>query len=179
MDNPYQSPEESCTPGWGSPMDPRFRPRGLVGHIRVLAILMIVQGALDLAMGCMLGVMAVAIGPLMSHAEMQQQPNVGPMPEQMFWLVTVIYGGMAVVMLIVAVLHIVAGVQNCRFRGRILGIIAVSSGALSNFTCYCLPTAVALGVYGLIVYLNGPVAEAFRMGEAGCSSSEIYTTFQG
>lgn len=31
---------------------------------------------------------------------------------------------------------------------------------------------------GLIVYLNGPVSEAFRMGEAGCSSNDILNTFQ-
>ncbi len=134
MDNPYQSPQEPSTPfGSGLPTDMNHRPRGLVGHVRALAILMVVQGALDLVMACFLGVMAVVIGPLMSQAEAPRAG--GPPPEQMSWLVIIIYGGMAAAMLVVALLHIVAGVQNWRFRGRVLGIVALASGAFSLLTC--------------------------------------------
>ena len=179
MDNPYQSPEESCTPGWGSPTDPHRRPRGLVGHVRVVAILMLVQGGLEAFTAVMLAVMAVAIPSAMLQQEVRApQPNQPP-EELIFWIMTVTYGVMATASLVVAILHITAGVRNCRFRGKVLGIVALAGGALASLlTCYCIPTAIALGIYGLIVYLNRSVSEAFRMGEAGCSSSEIFNTFQ-
>jgi hypothetical protein len=180
MDNPYQSPQEPSTPFAGNPpMDGNHRPRGLVNHVRVVAILMLVQGALEVFAAFVFGVMAVAIRPMMLHQEMQMPPPNQPPPEQFFWIMTVTYGVMATAALIVAVLHITAGVRNYRFRGRVLGIVALAGGAATTLlTCYCIPTAFALAVYGLIVYLNRSVVEAFRMGEAGCSSSEIFTTFQ-
>ncbi len=46
------------------------------------------------------------------------------------------------------------------------------------FTCYCAPTAIALGVYGLITYLNYEVAQAFVMGEAGRTREEILAAFR-
>ena len=77
-----------------------------------------------------------------------------------------------------AVLHVVAGLRNWRFRGRILGIVALAAGMVTVLTCYCLPTAMALGIYGLIVYLNGEVSDAFRMAEAGQSADQIFATFR-
>jgi hypothetical protein len=179
MENPYQSPQEPSTPfGSGSPMDANRRPRGLVNHVRAIAILMIVQGGLEAFAAIVFGFFAVAIGPLMSHQEMQQPPGAAP-PEQFVWIMTGTYGVMATAALLVAILHITAGVRNCRFRGKVLGIVALSAGAAGTLlTCYCIPTGFALAIYGLIVYLNRSVSEAFRMGESGCSSSEIFNTFQ-
>lgn len=177
MENPYQSPQEPNTPFGPSAQTPfQPQPRGLVNHVRVLAILLIVQGALDLGVASVLGVMAVAI-PRMMTAENFRQTD-GPSPEQMSWIMAGIYGGLAVTLLAVAVLHIVAGFRNWKFRGRVLGFIALASGLLTVFTCYCLPLAVGLGIYGLIVYLNGPVSEAFRMGETGCPPNDILNSFQ-
>jgi hypothetical protein len=172
MENPYQSPEEPSVAGWG----PNQRPQGLVGHIRVLAILMIVQGSFEVLMALLYGTMAVVMGSVMSQPGMQQQQG-GPPPEQFFWITLVMYGAFAIAALIAAILHIVAGIKNYRFRGRVLGIVALAGGALTLFTCWCLPTAIGLGVYGLIVYLNGPVTEAFRMGEDGCSPDKILSAF--
>lgn len=174
MENPYQSPVESSTPFSGQPsMDP-FRRPGLVHHVRVVAILMIVQGTLELLAGIGCGVMAVVMPKMMAQKGMPHSEAALP-PEQFFW---VLYGGVAAVALLAAALHIVAGIQNLRFRGRTLGIVALAGGMLAVFTCYCFPTAVALGVYGLIVYLNAEAAEAFRMGDSGCSSSDIITAFR-
>jgi hypothetical protein len=106
-------------------------------------------------------------------------PENGPPTEVFFWTMTVTYGVMAAAAVIVAVLHITAGVRNYRFRGRVLGIVALVGGAAGTLlTCYCIPTGFALGIYGLIVYLNRSVSEAFRMGESGRASSDIFTTFQ-
>jgi hypothetical protein len=184
MDNPYQSPQEPTTPfGWQPPVKVNRRPRGLVNHVRAIAILMLVQGGLEAFAALLFGFFAVAIGPLlnhqqMTHQEMQPQPNVLP-PEQFVWIMTATYVVMAAASLVVAVLHITAGVRNCRFRGKVLGIVALTGGAAATLLSpYCIPTAFALAIYGLIVYLNRSVSEAFRMGEAGCPSSEILSTFQ-
>ncbi len=179
MDNPYQSPEEPSTPfGASWPVDGSRRPRGLVNHVRAVAILMLIQGVLELCLSLVLGAVAAVIMPLASRGGMPQQQPGGPPPEQLFWFTICLYGGMAVVVLLAGVLHIAAGIRNLRFRGRTLGIVALGGGLLTICGCWCLPTALGLGVYGLIVYLNRSVSEAFRMGEAGCSSSEILNTFQ-
>ena len=65
------------------------------------------------------------------------------------------------------------------FPGKDLGDRGVSVRHADVLTCYCLPTAVALAVYGLIVYLNPEVSEAFRMGEAGSEPAEIVAAFPG
>ncbi len=173
MENPYQSPSAPLGPS--DPMDPFQRRPGLVRHVRVVAILMIVQGALELLAALGLGAMAVLI--LVMSRQVQNQGGVPNGPE--LWIATLIYGGMAAVALVSGVLHLAAGLRNYRFRGRTLGIVALACGILTVVTCCCLPTAVALGVYGLIVYLNPEASEAFRMGEAGHGPAEIVTTFLG
>jgi len=178
MENPYQSPEEPCTPPGGlPPMEPDRRPPGLVGHVRVVAILMLVQGALEVFAAFGLGVMAIVM-PRMMEADFQHAANAPQLPPNFFWIFTVEFGVMAAAALIAAMLHIAAGLRNYRFRGRVLGIVALAGGLLTFFTCYCLPTAICLSIYGLIVYLNRSVSDAFCMGESGCSSSEILTTFR-
>jgi hypothetical protein len=108
---------------------------------------------------------------------MQKQPGMTNQPA--IWIMPVVYGGMAAVALVSSVLHVTAGLRNYCFRGRTLGIVALACGMLTVLTCYCFPTAAALGVYGLIVYLNPEVSEAFRMGEAGRDSAEIVAAFRG
>jgi hypothetical protein len=167
MENPYQSPEE---PGGAS----AGRSVGLVHHVRAVAILMLVQGTLELLFGVTMGILATTLPQ--AFMEIPQEPN-SPPPEQVGKAVGVIYGGMAVAALIAAVLHIAAGVQNLRLRGRVLGFVALIGGLVSGFTCWCFPTAAALGVYGLIVYFNGAVSQAFRMADSGRTASEILADF--
>jgi hypothetical protein len=173
MENPYQSPE--TLPGSSNSLDPSQRQPGLVHHVRTVAILMIVQGSLELLAAAGLVVMAVLI-----PATLGQMPHQAEMPNQpAIWIMPVVYGGLAAAALLASVLHLVAGFRNYRFRGRTLGIVALACGMLTIATCYCLPTAAALGVYGLIVYLNQEAAEAFRMGQSGREPSEILATFLG
>ncbi len=176
MENPYQSPTAPLGPP--NPVDPFHRRRGLVRHVRVVAILMIVQGALELLAAVGLGAMAVYMPIVIRQMQqLQKQPVMANQPA--IWIVPLVYGGIAAVALAAGVLHLVAGVRNYRFRGRTLGIVALACGMLTILTCYCLPTAVALAVYGLIVYLNREVSEAFRMGEAGSEPAEIVATLLG
>jgi hypothetical protein len=44
-------------------------------------------------------------------------------------------------------------------------------------TAYCAPTAIALAIYGLIVYVNEPVIAAFQMGSRGKTPAEINAAF--
>ena len=86
---------------------------------------------------------------------------------------------MAAAALAASLLHLMAGFHNYRFRGRTLGIVALAGGMLTVATCYCLPTAVVLCVYGLIVYLNREASEAFYLGEEGRTPQEIFAAFPG
>lgn len=170
MENPYQSPVESELSG-PAPITACVRQPGLVRHVRIVATLALIQGVLELLAG--LGLTFLACNMLMLT---QQLADDSPQPDG-FWMVGVFYGGLALVVLTAACLHIMAGWQNRRFRGRTLGIIAMVGGMATLFTCYCLPTAVAVGVYGLIVLLNHEVTEAFCMGEAGHSPQDILAAF--
>ncbi|MBC7964884.1 MAG: hypothetical protein H7Z17_03070 [Fuerstia sp.] len=83
------------------------------------------------------------------------------------------YGGMGLVSFVTGVLGIWAGIRMLSFRGRTFGIVAVSLGLLSLFGCYCLPTAIGLFAYGLIVLLNPSVKRAFEIAEQGYKPNEI------
>jgi hypothetical protein len=177
MENPYQSPQEPSGPfARPAPDGPFRRPFGLVRHVRVVAILMIVQGALELGVAILFGVCAVVMPQMLSQAA-RSTPQAAP-PSEMLLAMTATYGSMAAATFIAALLHIIAGVRNLRFRGKVLGIVAASCGILTASTCYCLPTAVGLAVYALIVYLNEGVAEAFRAGESGFTPTQILDPFR-
>ena len=149
----------------------------MVGHVQVVAILMMVQGALE----ALVGLGLVALGgffPAMMQMEMDQgQAGPQPMPAEMSWMMLIIYGGMGLLVLIAAGLHIFAGIRNYKFRGRVLGLVALGGGMVTVMTCYCAPTAIALGVYVLITYLNPEVVQAFAMGKAERSKEDILAVF--
>ena len=177
MNNPYEPPPTDLPPSETQKemtLPPPQEP-GLVGHVRVIAILMMVQGALEMVMGLFLATFAILFPSLQSIMEEQGQPGVPP--EGAIWFMIGLYGGIGLVHLCAGVLHAYAGYRNYAFKGRTLGIVALSSGVLTIFGCYCLPTAVALSVYGLIVYLNGSVARAFIMGEEGFPGDAVLVTF--
>ena len=142
-------------------------------QIKIVAILMIVQGAMETAMGLFLCVMGPVMFGLMSSAP---APSGGGPPPALFGG---IYIAMGLPTLIAGVLKIVAGIRNVKCRGKVLGFVALGSGILSMASCYCLPTALGLGVYGLIVYLNQNAARAFEMGETGMPSDQIMATIDG
>ena len=181
MENPYQSPETPFQQHDGNPFStPNHRRRpGFVRHVRTVAILMIVQGGFEILMSLILFVLAVVMPLMLAQGELNGPMQQGQLPpEAFFWILPVIYGGLGLLVLLVAVLHIVAGVKNYRFRSKTLGIVAMTTGLLSLLTCYCLPTAAGIMVYGLVIYLNEEVAEVFRMGEAGYQADDILATFR-
>lgn len=168
--NPYSFQD---TPRIDLPPDMQ---RGLVHHVMALGILTIVQGSLVSLLGAGGCAMAV-IFPLILKAEggMARQPGNQPGPPE--WILPLIYGSFGVVYLTIGVLGIWAGIRIMKFRGRTTGIVALSCGLITIVGCYCLPTAIGLFIYGLIVLLNAPVKRAFEMGEQGYTTSEIHNHF--
>ena len=144
-------------------------------QVKIVAILLIVQGALEVAMGLFLCVMGPVMFSLMSSSP--PPSSGGPTPPAA--LFGGIYLAMGLITLIAGVLKIVGGARNVKFRGRTLGFVALASGVVSMASCYCVPTALALGIYGLIVYLNERSARAFEMGDAGMPGEQILATLDG
>ncbi len=183
MSNPYQAPKWDSHESFSEP-SPQPQPQrqyyGMVHQVRVICILMGVQGVLELLAGMLYCGMGVFMAILM-QTEMQRNPPQGqndPVdPETLAWIFGGIYIGMGAPALLAGVLHIWAGIRNYSFRGRTLGLVALIVGLGSMATCYCLPTTIALATYGLIVYLNGPVNEAFQMGQQGYNTEQILATF--
>ncbi len=179
MSNPYEAPTGGLPDSFGGELPPPQEP-GMVGQVRIVSILMMVQGTLDLLVG--LGL--IGMGFFMSFAmreALTQDPNFrpgnGPSPDFMVNMISWIYGGLGVVTAIIGALNIYGGYLNWSFKGRTLGIVSLVAGLGTMFTCYCAPTSLALCIYGLIVYLNSSVGVAFRMGDDGYSADEITMTF--
>ena len=177
MENPYQSPQNSeglsfAEGGSG----------GLGGHIRVVAILMMVQGGFELVMTVLLlvmgGVMPSVFGAMPAGAP-GAPPQQGQLPPAaMGWILGGVYLALGAVLLVGAVPKLVAGWRNFFFRGRVMGIVGLASCLVTSWAgCYCIPTALALFIYGLIVYLNGQSARWFALGAQGATPEEIQTTW--
>ena len=139
--------------------------RGLIGHVRIVAMLMIVQGALELGFGAIM----LACGAMFL---MVRAPELADMRG-----IAIICLVLSVPGIIGGVLHLWAGPANWQFRRRKLGIVALGVGLIAMFTFYCALTGIPLAVYGLIVYLNDSVTVAFEMGEHGKSRAEIDQAF--
>ena len=165
MDNPYQSPREA-------PLEAAAVSRGgRAKQIPVVAILLIVQGALELLMG---GFYLISGGIVATIMARQPPPAGNPnLPFSPVWFMGGMYAVMGFGALAVAALKIFAGWRNYSFRGRTWGVAALVSGMASLVTCYCFPTALLLMIYGLIVYLSADAAWAFSMGDQGLSRDQV------
>jgi hypothetical protein len=63
--------------------------------------------------------------------------------------------------------------RNRRFRGRGVGVAALWSAVPTATVWPCLPTALAILVYGSIVYRHPTSRQAFELGENGTSPQDI------
>lgn len=139
--------------------------RGMIGHVPIVAMLLIIQGGLEILMGlfCLafLGLVLLVPDPELANL----RPLAG--------LVAILCAPC----FLCGAVRIVAALFNLRYRRRVLGMTALGLGLVTMITGYCAPTAIALAVYGLIVYLNEPVVAAFEMGDRGLATSEIHAAF--
>jgi hypothetical protein len=137
-------------------------------QIKVVAILMMVEGGLEALMGVFLMVMGPVVMSLMKSAP----PTSGgapPPPEA----IGGVYMAMGALTLIAAIVKVIAGIRNVSLKSRVLGFVGLGSCLLSLASCYCIPFALGLGIYGMIVYLNEKSAQAFQMGDSGMPSDQI------
>jgi len=175
-ENPYQNPYDA--PASQNYVDPKHGGGALVPQVRIVAILMMIQGVLEILMGIYFVVLGVVM-PQMLASNMANQPNQPP-PDQVEMISNITVGvflaGGAIVLLI-GVLRLVAGIRGVTYRGRMLGLFTHFAGFLVIATCYCFPTALAVGIYGLVVYFNADVALAFRLRKDGLSSEEVLAHF--
>lgn len=164
-ENPFQPPPElpSDRPGAAQPYP---NESSKIRQVRVIAILMMVQGGLVVLLGCFLFVLALIFPALIAGKLGPPQQPGGSSPEMASWILVITYGGLGLAHLIVGGLNIYAGYRNYRYRSKVLGIVALSSGLLTVIFCYCFPTALALMIYGLIIYLDGGVSQAFQRAES-------------
>jgi hypothetical protein len=176
--NPYAAPAASAAAGAATAGDGVAGP-GLVRHVLPVAILMIVQGSLELLMAVMFVALTVAVPFMFPDGGAAQELRAGPPPGVFKSLMMAAYGVMGAGGLIAGVLHVTAGVFGLRFRRRTLGIVALTVGMASITTIYCAPTAIGLAIYGLITYFNPAVVAAFALGDAGVPPSDIRARFGG
>ena len=171
--NPFRTPAPiDGAIDWTS-ASPEQNPDGYVRQVRVVAVLLIVHGTLLLALAVVLLLMTVALAFVPTSAS---DPEMPLNPEMKFW-VSAAYAAVAGVLLAIALVQIFAGIRNLWLRGRTLGLFALGLGVLAALTVYCAPTAIALAIFGLIVYLHPSVELAFRLRAQGLSYQEVYRHF--
>lgn len=175
MDNPYQPPQAACQPP-SPPAAGHLRPSRMVGQVQVVAILLMVEGSLEVLTSLLYAAIAVFV-PFVWQQAAAQQGGANPPPPGMPWMMFGVYAGMGLIVLVGAALKCYAGWRNYRFRSRVLGLVALGSAAASLFSCYCSLTAIALAIYGFIVYLHEDVAQAFALGEQGVDPRHIKAAF--
>lgn len=200
MSNPYEPPESnfSDTSAGGSKGPLGIGQTSLVSQVTVVAILMIVHGVMIILMGGFLAFFGLAGGnefekSFEKQMEVQKEiarkqrknnPNqnapdanvLGPGFAKGMTAGFAIMGGLVIAS---GLLSIVAGILNLRFKGRGLGITSLVAGFGASLTCYCAPTSIALGIYGLVVYLNSDVARAFAAVKEGHTPAEVKDAARG
>lgn len=179
--NPYETPAKPDNPFSGEPSGPAgqvYTGPGMVNSVVLVCIFMIVQGVLALIMGLFLAGYGLFFPMLMSYVEetSPEEQFAGPSPAEMYMVsgIMLVFGLPIVVS---GLLQIVAGIRNLRFRGRVLGIIALLSNIPAILSCYCAPTGIAVLVFGLIVYFNLSVIQAFEMAKSGATREQILRRF--
>jgi hypothetical protein len=171
MNDPTPQPPPSLADGYFREQFARGpeRPlgRGLVGHVPIIATLMLVLGFCELLMAifCLFFAMLMLALP--------PEANVGTDMR----LASAFYGGISLVLGAAGLLRLLAGYFNLTYRKRGLGIASLGLGLITVFTGFCAPTSIALAVYGLVVYFNDSVLGAFTLGDAGKKRHEIDAAF--
>ena len=130
MSNSYQTPAFDPRQFQDQPAGPAAAyGANWVGHVKTFAVLNAIQGVLEILMGlvhCALGVLM----PFISRMKDVQEAQAGDEmpPEQFFWVFGAVYVALGLVALASGILRIVAGVQNYRFKSRVLGLVSIIVG---------------------------------------------------
>ena len=174
-ENPFQAPQQP--PPGQPPIGAPNLGRSYISQVPVISALMIAQGVLLLIFAILMIGYAIfftrldAFMPPEAQAEFQAQ-----MQGQQF-IIAIVAGVFAGGILILSIMHFFAAYLGFKYRRRVFGIVTMIIGLGATLTCYCAPTAIGLAVYGMIVYFNPAVAQAFTMGDAGVSKQDIMARF--
>ncbi len=151
-------------------------PNYMHRQIKIVAILLMVEGGLESLMGIFLCVMGPVMMAFMSASPPPSTGGAAPPPPELFGA---IYISMGAATLIAGILKVIGGIRNVSLKSRTLGFVALGSSVLSLASCYCIPTALGLGIYGLIVYVNERSAQAFKLVETGMSADQAIAQVDG
>jgi hypothetical protein len=130
-------------------------------HIPTVALLLMIQGALDLVLGLALSGLALSL------ALGQAAPLILPAEPT----AAVIVFGPA--FLAAGALKIAAGLANSSYRRPRLGALALASCVVSMASGLCAPPSLALLVYGFVVSRHPQSERAFVLGKQGLSREWI------
>jgi len=142
----------------------------VVNQVQVVAILMIVNGALVSLMGLIYALMGPTMFAMTRFSPPPAAAGGGPPPELILSAVYLVIG---LPVLACGILNIVAGIRSLSLRGRTLALVALFSNLAPMFTCYCLFTCLPLMIYGLIVFFQADVAYAFAMVAQGAPVAQF------
>ena len=166
-ENPFRAPVEPQGPFQYADGE-RIRQSGrFVRHISIVSTLMIINSVLMLIAGVCVTALAFVFRMV---PEMEEELDAA----MINWL-SAVYAGVGAVILTIGFIQLVAGIRNLDFRSRKFGIFALLTGLASIFTVYCAPTSIGLTVYGLVVYFNPEVEQAFRLRGEGLTKEEVLT----
>jgi hypothetical protein len=157
--NPFASPSEYAS----SMPPPPMGEDGWVKQLPFLGVFMLIEGAMELLYGGFMTTFSFVIPIIMANdpnfqRQMEGDPNMPFRPEQfVFWIYFVLGFGP----LIAGIARIIGGIFVLRRTGRTFAIAANVIGFACAFGCYCIPTGFATSIYGLVLLLQTPVANAF------------------
>src|SRR5258708_7121149 len=116
MENPYEPPRTSdqYSPMSGGPLG---RNSKMVGQVPIVAILLMVEGGLEVVMGLLYAGMAAFMPLVMQQGAARQEPNL---PANLSWFLIAVYGGLGLIVFVAAGIKLYAGWQNYHYRGRTL-----------------------------------------------------------
>lgn len=178
--NPYASEFGSSMRAGGDIPAGAGQRRGMIGHVPVLGVMMIVQGALELVMGLSVAGYAVFMPQFMQELRNEAVKQGGPgaaAPVPMPTWVSIAGVTMAIAILLVSAMTIYSGINLLRLRGRLVAMLTLGAGLALVFTCYCFPTALALAIYGLITLLDPAVKQGFELRAQGHSVEDVKRWF--
>jgi hypothetical protein len=146
----------------------------MVNQVKVVSILMIVQGSL----ASLMGLLYTFLGPVMFGLMASAPQNPNDPPKGFFAIISGVYIAIGLAVLTCGILNIVGGIRAIKFRNRTLAIVALFTNVIPLLTCYCAPTALGTMIYGLIVFFNNDVAKAFEMVAAGHDPEDVVARFE-
>jgi hypothetical protein len=141
------------------------RSVGSVGRVLRVAVLLIVHGVMLLMGGAFAGLAVFGFSTMGPEGFGGDATTYAMMK----WS----YLGISILLTIVGLLQLTAGIRNYYFRSKGLGLVALGAGLLSMFTFFCLPTSLALAIYGIIVYVDPESNVPFALRKSGLTREEV------